>query len=645
MSHINLKEIVGQLTENQQQYLYQKAIQQRVEQQEKNSEAKDFAWADIAIIGLSGRYPQSDNHYEFWRKIQARTNFVEEVPISRWNHQDYYDPNNSKFFVPNKTRCRYGSFLKNYDQFDASFFDIRPDEVYFMSPQERIALETTWSCIEDAGYTPEQINQETGVFTGVTNNEYQKLIPVPTYLFTLNARIAYFFNFQGPTITIDAGCASSLGAIQLACESLLDKKCTTAVVVGANIIQHPDHYVGASNMLSPTAEPASTPFGKDDGWIPAEGVVSILLKPLKQAIQDRDHIYATIKSTHVIQSGKTAWFMAFDPKKQAKLIQENFEKSGIHPETISYVEAAANGSVLGDTIEMEGLTAAFRKFTNKKQFCPIGTVKSNIGHSEGVSTLEQITKVLLQFKTQTLYPLIRMKEKNPNMRIDNSPFYLLTTIQTWERPVLQINGKQYAIPRRAAISSFCMGGNMGHLILEEYAVRQKESQNLSAYFIPFSAKSKAQLRQIILSYVEFFTEYSSFSAFLKEDSSLLNIMFTLCVGRVSFAERVVFIAKDLTDLLTQFNQYLQQENSSSIIIRVEDKVVSSSENAQHLIEHYWQQQAWHSLAKIWVQGIDIPWQSFFEPYAVQRVPLPTYSFEKQSFPLPKPRLLHELQDL
>ena len=251
-----------------------------------------------------------------------------------------------------------------------------------MDPQERLALETTWSCIEDAGYVPAKLDKEVGIFSGLTYGEYQKIIPFTTHFCMLNNRIAYFFDFQGPTVTTDAGCSSSLTAIHLACQSLRRKECQTAIVIGANVILHPDHYTSLSPGLSPTTQPVSNPFGTDDGWIPAEGVVSILLKPLPQALQSQDHIYAVIKSSHISQEGKTSWFAAFNPKQQAKLIRDHLEKSGIHPETISYVEAAANGSSLGDAIELEGLTTAFNHFTDKKQFCPLGSVKANVGHGE-----------------------------------------------------------------------------------------------------------------------------------------------------------------------------------------------------------------------------------------------------------------------
>lgn len=630
MPDVKLKELVALLTKEQQQSLYEAFTQQKAKQLEPQQ-------YDIAIIGLGGRYPQSDSHYEFWIKLQQGTNFVQEVPISRWNHSEYYDSQIGKTFIPHKTRCKFGAFLKTHDKFDAAFFDLYPDDVFFMDPQERIALETTWSCIEDAGYTPAKLGKDVGIFSGMTYSEYQKLIPISSHCYVLNSRIAYFFDFQGPAVTSDAGSCSSLIAIHLACQSLMRKECQTALVIGVNVILHPDHYTSASHMLSPTIKPCSSPFGSDDGWIPAEGVVSILLKPLKQALQDKDNIYAVIKSSHICQEGKTSWFMSSSPKQQAKLIQDNFEKSGIHPETISYVEPAANGSLLGDAIEMEGLTTSFSRFTNKKEFCPIGSIKSYVGHGEGVSTLLQLTKVLLQFKSKTLIPLINFEKTNFNIKIENSPFYFQATTQKWEPPIIEINKKQFTLPRRATISSFGAGGNIGHLILEEHITTDILKQTLDYYFIPLSSKTADQLEQTVKNYIEFFEQYQNWDSEWKSNYTLLNIMYTLCIGRIPFQERVVFIVNNLETLVKQLHQFKRKDSNLNIITKHKDSTVNARNgNNQSQIPGYIKNQSWNDLAKLWVQGENIYWEVFFNLYNVRHISLPTYCFQRQSFPIPKP---------
>ena len=594
---------------------------------------------DVAIIGLSGRYPQSDDHYEFWQKLQNGFNFIEEVPQNRWNHGLYFHPGMGRSFVAHQTRCKFGSFVSRHDAFDAEFFGIKPDEVPAIDPQERLALETTWSCIEDAGYVPKQLGESTGIFSGLTYSDYQKLIPLSTHLCMLNARIAYFFNFRGPSITCDTGCSSSLSAIHLACESLQKGDCRTALVVGANLLLHPDHYTSASPQLSNTLDPRSNPFGTDDGWIPAEAVVSVLLKSLPQAVNDGDQIYAVIKSTHIGQEGKTSWFSAPSPKRQAALIGENFEKIGISPQTISYVEAAANGSALGDAIEFEGMSATFAQATEKKQFCPIGSVKSNVGHAEGVSTLVQLTKVVMQFRSETLVPLINLNQTNPNIAVEGSPFYFETSQRRWQPPRLNVNGHEFVLPRRATISSSGAGGNFGHLILEEHDFRAPQTVAPEEFYFPLSSSSSEQLLETVSSYLRFFESHWMMDARKEARYTALNLMFTLCMGRTPLRERVVFRAGCLDELRARFRDFLGGERHPGVI-RTSGRVGRPRDPSESV-----RLRAWREVAECWAEGAEVDWNSFFESYVPQRVSLPTYRFRREHFPIPKPGVLSSGQQL
>lgn len=579
---------------------------------------------DIAIIGLSGRYPGAENHYEFWAGLQNGRNFVTEVPTERWDHSSCFDPTLGKEFVPHKTRCRFGAFLHGHDLFDAEFFNLSPTEVVMMDPQERIALEVVWSCVEDAGYTPERLGRDVGLFSGITYNEYQKLIPRTTHSCFLTSRLAYFLNFQGPAVALDTGCASSMAALDAACQNLRDRRCQAAVVIGANLILHPDHYASLSPELSTTATPVSAPFGDANGWIPAEGVVAVLIKPLALAKRDGDHIYAVIKSTALGQEGKTSWFAAFSPKSQSTFLQRSFERAGVSPATISYVEAAANGSPLGDAIELEGLTSAFRKWTKRIQDCPIGTVKANAGHAEGVSTLLQLTKLLLQFKSGEIYPLLQAGCRNPNIRIEETPFRLPTFVEAWERPEIQFDGKRVSVPRRATISSFGGGGNMGHVILEESPARLTEPDSLPLYLIPVSARTQEQLHDTVAAFLAFFENIERFDADWEHNYRMLHVMHTLCLGRVPFAQRVSFVVPDLVDLKAKCQRFLRGEPADEIIL---PNVAPSIQNPG--LPQLLAQQSWHDLGRWWVNGLEIPWGTFFSQRGAKRVPLPTYCFNRK----------------
>ena len=595
---------------------------------------------EIAIVGLSGRFPKCDDHHAFWRAIAAGENLVGEVPPERWDHAAHYDPASGVKFVPGKTRARCGGFVPDYDAFDAAFFAMSDEEAPYVDPQERLALEVAWSCIEDAGYAPAAIREGLGLFSGVTYTEFQKLVPISTHAFTLNARLAFFLDARGPTVTTDSGCASSLAALHLACESLAKGECTSALVIGVNLILHPDHLASASRMLSPTADGRSKPFGTDDGWVPAEGVVAMLLKPLAAARAERDHVYGVIKSTHVTQVARTTWFTAADPKKQARLVSESLEKAGVHPETITYVESAANGSVLGDAIELDGLTASFRARTKKQRYCAVGAVKGHTGHAEAASGMMQLAKVLLQLGTKTLYPIANLDAgaQNPNLRLEETPFYLVAREEPWSVPSLRVNGKSFDVPRRASLASFCAAGNMAHALVEEPGVRpeprgKRERGALGGYFIPLSSGSPAQLAQSAMRLARFLEHEARAFGLAPQ---MLDVMFTLCTGRTAFAHRAVFVARDEAGLLAQLANFARGEADPDVIVR-SDGVPPATDAERARAAACLDARAWHDLGALWVRGADVTWEPFFAHLDAVRLPLPAYTFARKRYPLPKPR--------
>jgi rhizoxin biosynthesis, polyketide synthase RhiF len=583
---------------------------------------------DIAIIGLAGRFPQSENHYDFWDNLQNGCNLVQEVPKDRWDHDSFYDINAKKEFIPGKTGCKFGSFLKSISKFDADFFDIPNEYVGQMDPQERIALEVVWECIEDSGYIPGQICKDTGIFTGLTYNEFQKTVPISTHSYYINKRLAYFFDFQGPSVTVDAGCASSMVSLNSACKSLSANECNYAVVTGSNLILHPDHYITASRLLSPTSVPRSNPFGMDDGWIPSEGVISVLLKPLKQAVHDRDNIYAVIKSSHICQEGKTSWFSGFDPKKQEKVITDNFTKSGINPETITYIEPSANGSYFGDMIELEALKNVFSRYTDKKYFCSIGSVKSNVGHGEAVSTLIQLTKILLQFKIKKLLPIINLNETNKDIKLNSTPFYFQKKCECWENPVMKYKNIDFEIPRRASISSFSGSGDIGHLILEEFSKYKFQNSDTAIYYLPFSSRTGFQLYQLIRKTYKFLNACMNDVKY-----GLNNIMHTLATGRTVFKKRIVFIADNKETFLNLMCCYLKRQKNDNIISENISSDMNTAKYSIDKLDEYLKKGLWKELSCLWMQGYDIPWTMYQTNGNNHRVSLPTFCFKRKTYPM------------
>ena len=435
---------------------------------------------DVAIIGLAGRYPGAERLDQFWENLKLGRDCITEIPAEAWNYRPIYDPERQR---QNAISCKWGGFIKDADKFDALFFHISPLEAETLDPQARIFLETAWHCVEDAGYAPRSFaalfsNRKVGVFVGVSTNEYQ-LLKLPTsddidingvaYLFSVANRVSYHLGLHGPSLSVDTACSSSLSAIHMACKSIIHGECEAAIAGGVTLSLHPHkyQYLSQGNFLASDGRCRSFGAG-GDGYVPGEGVGAVLLKPLPRAVQDGDHIYGVIKGSAINHGGKTSGFTVPNPKAQAQLIREALHDAGIDPRTISYVEAHGTGTELGDPIEIAGLAEVYAQAAVERQFCAIGSCKSNIGHLEAAAGIAQLTKVLLQLKHRQLVPSIHTGQLNPHIDFASTPFYVQRELSTWEPVYLEHDGETHTYPRRAGISSFGVGGANAHLIIEEY---------------------------------------------------------------------------------------------------------------------------------------------------------------------------------
>ena len=462
---------------------------------------------DIAIIGVSGIYPKADNLDQYWERLLEGADCITEIPIDRWDYRKNYEYNTKKI---NKTYCKWGSFINDVDKFDPLFFNLSPREAELMDPQERLFLETAWNTIEDAGYTPDCLNDTTvGVYVGAMFSQYQmfgaqnaldgeQLVPGSSFASIAN-RVSYFMNFRGPSIAVDTMCSSSLTSIHLAVESIKRGECQIALAGGVNLILHPHKYrlLCQGGFLSRNGK--SMPFGKGEGgYIPGEGVGAVLLKPLSAAERDGDHIYAVIKSSTINHGGKTNGFSVPNPVLQGKLIENAIKQSGVNAEEISYIEAHGTGTLLGDPIEIKGLKNAFDNWTDKKQFCSIGSVKSNLGHLESAAGIAGLTKILLMMKYKKLVPSIHSEVLNENIAFEKTPFYVQQKVSEWNNMLYPEKN------RTAAISAFGAGGSNAHIILQEYKdnrIIDNSANNIE--IIPFSAKNRKQLKEYLRGFVDF----------------------------------------------------------------------------------------------------------------------------------------------
>jgi polyketide synthase PksN len=605
---------------------------------------------DIAIIGVSGRYPLSPDLETFWENLSKGKNCITDIPESRWDRNLYFDLELSN---SGKAYSKWGGFLADVDKFDPLFFNISPREAELMNPNERLFLETVWDLIERSGYTPERIQEQhenkVGVYIGAMYQQYQALAsdPVKESILSLSSysaianRVSYFFDFYGPSMAIDTMCSSSLIAIQLACDSLLKGECQMAIAGGVNLSIHPNKYIGLSLSKMMSGQNTSKSFGEGDGYVPAEGVGAVLLKPIANAIEDGDSILAVIKSINANHGGHTHGFHVPNPNAQAQLLEDNFRKSGIDPRTITYVESAANGSPLGDPIEVSALNKAFQKFTQDRGFCAIGSVKSNIGHAEAASGISQLTKVILQLQQQQLVPSINAESLNPNLSFDGSPFYLQQKLQPWRRPVLNIDGQEREFPRRATVSSFGAGGSNAHLIIEEYIPSPSKKPVSSDIdftgdreLIVFSAKSRDRL-QAVLQQMSHFVQFN-------EQLSLKNMAYTLQVGRMAMAHRIAILVNNQEELIQGIKEALNclEQNAvidTSIPVYMGDleadnsqvKHLLSGKSGEAMMKVLLAENNLEKIALYWVKGGKIPWQSLDKKGQASMISLPTYPFAKR----------------
>lgn len=475
----------------------------------KRSEARDLQktneYEDIAIIGLSGRYPMAGDLEEFWENLKSGKDCITEVPAERWT------ANRGK---------QWGGFIDDVDKFDSLFFNISPKEAKLMDPQERLFLETVWHTIEDAGYTRKNLEGiATGVFVGVMYGHYQLFSVEDAYKgsgytpSSLHAsianRISYVFNFRGPSIALDTMCSSSLTAIHLACASLRQGDCEAAIAGGVNVSIHPNKYLALTEAKFASSDGRCRTFGAGgDGYVPGEGVGAVMLKPLSKAVADGDHVYGVIKGSAINHGGRTNGYTVPNPTAQASVVAQVLKQGKIDPRRISYLEAHGTGTSLGDPIEITGLVKAFSEAgANEDQYCSIGSVKSNIGHLESAAGIAGVTKVLLQMKHSQLVPSLHSAQLNPHINFKNSPFYVQQTLQTW-KPSRLSGDREYR--RLAGISSFGAGGSNAHLIIEEFVPEKKAFALPTAepQFITLSARNEERLKLYAAQLAEFLNKES-----------------------------------------------------------------------------------------------------------------------------------------
>ena len=557
-----------------------------------NSKEQD----QYAIIGLTGRYPDAENIFEFWNNLATGVSSTSELNDKRWQNQRNF--NESKAALLNE--------IKN---FDADFFGISKELAISMDPQERILLEESWKVLTDAGLLKGELDNpefKVGCFLGTMYSGYGELAYnswvngkntlAHSGRWILANKVTNYFNLKGPSVTFDTACSSSMTAIHYACLSLKNQECEVAIAGGINLISNAKQYDRLQQLGEMSKSGITKPFSKEaDGFVEGEGVGLIALKSLAQAKADKDYIYGVIKSSAINTNSGTNDLGTPDLNAKEEAMSTAMTKAAIQPEDITYIEAHAMGTLLGDSLEVRAINKLFSD--REKPLC-IGTLKGNIGHTEGSSGIAAITKVLLQFKYNKIVPTIHTEPRSDLLSLGNK-IQINTQVIPWGN-----TGNQHAL-----INSSGAGGVNISVVLEAFDNEVYHEESSEEFF--FSAKSQDSLKKYL----------KSFSAFLKIEASENTINMALLAKTLKSRQVLNFSLKITASTVSDIIEKLEN------ILSFSDEVLLEYINKHPIDEVLFEEVSKSSNKR-----------------AVQRIPIPGYSFESHAYWLEEDAITYSLDN-
>jgi acyl transferase domain-containing protein len=510
----------------------------------------------IAIVGMSCRFPNVSSLDEFWELLKNGKDTIAEIPKERWNLQKYYDSDPS---VMGKTNQRHASLLSGVHDFDPLFFNISPAEAIEMSPSQKLMLELAWEAIENSTTPFHRIQgHNVGVYVGNIWTDFEHYRKAKNARATLHSavgmssnvianRVSFAFGFTGPSLVIDTGCSASLVALHLACKSLLNNEIDMSVVGGVNHILDPDKYVELTQFGGLSVNGKCSTFDNDaDGFVRGEGGGALLLKRLSDAERDQDKILAVIQGTAVNNNGYNDTLPATSIQGQKSLLERVYREAGILASDVHYIEAHGTGTKLGDPNEAKAIGEFFRTGRNGTAL-RIGSVKTNIGHTEATAGIAGLIKVVLAMQHKLLPPNLNFKTPNTNIPFADLKLEVQKTVSDW--PVK--NGET----RKAGINSFGWGGTNAHTVLEEYHPKQLHvpSTTLAERFcLPLSAKSSQALRGIARAYLSQLEN--------SDDETCKTICRATALRKAEFDHRHLFSGNNREELLDQLRSFIADES-------------------------------------------------------------------------------------
>ncbi len=571
-----------------------------------NQENTSLDHEEIAVVGVACDFPKSKNPAELWKLLENGKDASGVFPKTRKN--DVVRVSQEAWDKYSNCKTRPGCFLDSVDTFDHAFFNLAPSEAKSMSPEHRLFLEVSWEALENAGYTRSDLKGKNfGTYVGSSGDMgYEKILPegdpeakIGNTHAILASRINYVFGLTGPSLVVDTSCSSALVALHLACQAISNKECKAALVGGVSLSLLP-----VWNELSAMGNESSDGKCKSfdasaDGTNIAEGVGALVIKPLSEVIKDKNYIYAVIKGSAINSDGTSNGLTAPNPKAQTEVILKAWKNSKINPLDLSYIEAHGTATKLGDPIEVKGLTDAFKKFTDEKKFCPIGSIKTNIGHLDAAAGIAGVLKLILSMQHKQLPASLHFKEANPLIDFENSSVFVNNQLNP-------ISNK----PFLAGISSFGISGTNAHLVLSSCEDKAEKRKRSSLQLFCLSARSQNSLQTLVGRYID------------NLSSKTFNCLATLCysaaITREHYEFRTAFIVETLEDLLEQLKFYLEPVKVQKIDKSSVEKSSSPTDPSNVKLKQY---------QCAYLSGKNLNHKSFYNENDLQFVPLPPTPFE------------------
>jgi acyl transferase domain-containing protein/acyl-CoA synthetase (AMP-forming)/AMP-acid ligase II/acyl carrier protein len=511
---------------------------------------------DIAVIGMSCRFPGAPNFRQFWRNlcegVESMQFFSDEELL-----QSGVDPR----LLDNPDYVKVSSVLPDIEWFDARFFGITPRDAALMDPQQRVLLECAWETFEVAGYNPLAYRGSVGVYAGAGMNTYllNNLYPARSFQSSDNAseiltldsmegfrvmvandkdylptRISYKLNLRGPSINVQTACSTTLVAVHMAAQAVRSGECDMALAGGVSIkVPQEAGYQYLEDMIVSPDGHCRAFDARAQGTVFGNGAGLVLLKRLDEAIADGDHIFAVIKGSAINNDGSgKVGYMAPSQSGMAAVVGEALTRSGVDPRSIGFVEAHGTGTALGDPIELGAITEGFRTLTTERGYCAVGSVKTNVGHLQIASGVAGFIKASLALYHKQIPPTLHFETPNPRIDFANSPFYVNDRLQDWSSAEW---------PRRASVNSLGIGGTNAHVVLEEAPRQEPQSPSgQPLHVLPISARTPTALRKLIGRYREALEEL--------DDAALADFCFTAAIGRAHFAQRFAAVGASVADM-------------------------------------------------------------------------------------------------